>query len=275
MAASERTAVGLRVVLVMPEPRASEQLEAVLAAGHESVVLPFAVLEPLDAPNHAALAAESAAHDFVVLVSPYAVRRAIRVLRPVLARAGALAVVGPGSRSALLGLWPEGSCQPRVLVPEPGREDADGLLGLPEFARGSGRRVLVVRGEGGRRDWIETLRARGFSVHEVSLYGRRAISPARTAEATLRRWLAEAGAICFVVSTRSMADSLADWLRERVLLEQATRCVAWVPHRRIAESLEASGWQDARVAGGGRGLVAAAIESGTVESRSPNTEGHQ
>ncbi len=63
-----------------------------------------------------------------------------------------------------------------VLLPPQGRFDSEGLLAARPLAAGHirGRRVWIVKGEGGRRLLGDTLRRRGAIVSELDLYLRRA-----------------------------------------------------------------------------------------------------
>jgi uroporphyrinogen-III synthase len=57
------------------------------------------------------------------------------------------------------------------LVPEKGFTSED-LLAMSELQEVAGRRVLIIKGEGGRRLIADTLRARGAEVDEISVYRR-------------------------------------------------------------------------------------------------------
>ena len=52
------------------------------------------------------------------------------------------------------------------------RYDSETLLAMPELADMRGQRVLIVRGEGGRTLFAETLRARGAEVAFAEVYRR-------------------------------------------------------------------------------------------------------
>ena len=84
----------------------------------------------------------------------------------------------------------------REAVPDT-RFDSEGLLALPELNAVAGRRVVIFRGEEGRRLLAQTLAARGAQVHEVVCYRRRtAVDQAPR----LVAWLA-AGAIAVLTAT--------------------------------------------------------------------------
>jgi uroporphyrinogen-III synthase len=166
-------------------------------------------------------------YDWVVFVSPTAVQFGLAALRQIapasLAKINA-AAVGTGTASALH----TAGCG-NVVVSEAGA-DSEYLLALPEFADLSGRRVLILRGEGGRELIANTLRARGAQVDYAECY-RRACPV--TDPAPLREALAARRIQAVTVFSSETLDNLlrlggsaADSLRSLPL---------FVPHHRIAE----------------------------------------
>ena len=82
------------------------------------------------------------------------------------------------------------------ILPEQ-RFDSDGLLETPALQRVAGKKILIIRGEGGRELLAETLRQRGAEVHYAEAY-RRAI-PSEDPTPVLEQW--KHGAIDVVVVT--------------------------------------------------------------------------
>ena len=70
---------------------------------------------------------------------------------------------GPGTAEALAALGIAGARIPATTF------DSDGLLALPELAAPRGKRIVIFRGEGGREQLGDTLRARGATVDYVDL----------------------------------------------------------------------------------------------------------
>ena len=145
------------------------------------------------------------AWDLVIYISPNAVRFS-PPLSPTckLPAASRVAVVGRGSAKALeaAGVQPD-------LVPE--RFDSEGLLALPELSRVTGRRILIVRGEGGRPLLGDTLAQRGAEVHYAEVYRR--VRPMTDTAPLLARW----GRDVQVVTATSVEvlENLAVMLGER------------------------------------------------------------
>ncbi|WP_240648073.1 fused uroporphyrinogen-III synthase HemD/membrane protein HemX [Pararobbsia silviterrae] len=125
--------------------------------------------------------------------------------------------------------------------------------GLESFA---GKRVLLVRGDGGRELLADTLRARGADVDPVAAYRRSVPSPDPDALTRVRRWLADGGATWVVTSSEAVRnlETLAAIHfdeTERAALHRAP----WiVPHARIAETARACGFD--RVTTGAAGDAA-------------------
>lgn len=119
------------------------------------------------ADKHAARARLQTARtaDILVFVSANAVQYAFPLLPDQLPLNIDIAAVGRATAKALsdAGLDP-------TLLPE--RADSEGLLALPALTEVRGRRVVVVRGNGGRELLADTLRERGADVEQVEVYRR-------------------------------------------------------------------------------------------------------
>ena len=166
-------------------------------------------------------------YDWTVFVSPTAVQFGLAALRQIapasIAKINA-AAVGAGTASALR----TAGCR-NIIVPESGADSED-LLALPEFADLTGRRVLILRGEGGRELIADTLRARGAKVDYAECYRR--VCPA-TDPAPL---VAALAAHRIQAVTVFSSETLGNLLRLCDSAAPALRALPlFVPHRRIAE----------------------------------------
>lgn len=191
------------VLVTRPAAQSTELCRLLEASGLAPRLLPTLVIEPLDSAAPTATLRAALPCDIAIFISANAVRHAL----PVIAAAGGLpaqctvAAVGAASAAALhaAGFGP-------VLVPD-ARFDSEGLLALPELQQVAGRRVVILRGEEGRRLLAQTLAARGAQMHEVVCYRRRT----DTGQAPrLAAWLA-AGAIAVLTATsRAGYDALLE-----------------------------------------------------------------
>lgn len=153
---------GARVLVTRPAERA-EGLVAVLEdEGAEVIRFPVIAIEPLAA----ATAHDAARYDMALFVSPAAVEHGLRLARA--ATAPLVGAVGPGTAAALEHHGIEVAIRARL------RSDSEGLLEHPGLAadRVAGRRILIVRGEGGRAHLGASLMARGAAVDYAEVYRR-------------------------------------------------------------------------------------------------------
>jgi uroporphyrinogen-III synthase len=105
--------------------------------------------------------------DLCIFISPNAVSYTMRLLGEHSLPCGArLAAVGDATARAL-----QVAGYPVDLQP-PERFDSEGLLALPELADMAGRRVVIVRGVGGRALLGDALKARGADVVYAEVYRR-------------------------------------------------------------------------------------------------------
>ncbi|PSQ92841.1 MAG: uroporphyrinogen III synthase [Proteobacteria bacterium SW_6_67_9] len=168
---------GRRVLVTRPAERGEALALAIEAAGGSARRWPTIVIEPVASP---AIAAGGAwAYDVVLFVSPAAVAYGCAALGLERAVPPPIGVVGAATRAALSehGLG--------VAIEPEGSQDTPGLLRAPALAadRIAGRRVLIVRGEGGREDLAAALMARGATVDYAEVYRRRrpsGLDPAAT-----------------------------------------------------------------------------------------------
>ena len=197
-------------------------------------VIAFPALTIIDTQQPEALnqrLAEIEYYDWAVFVSPTAVQFGLAALRQIapasIAKINA-AAVGAGTASALR----TAGCS-NVIVSESGADSED-LLVLPEFTDLTGRRVLILRGEGGRELIAITLRARGAQVDYAECYRR--VCPVTDPAPLVAALAAQRIQAVTVFSSETLdnllrlCDSAADALRALPL---------FVPHGRIAEHAKA------------------------------------
>lgn len=154
-----------------PREQAGSLAQGIKALGGNVLLFPVLDIAPVWAPDRFDdVAARLGDFDLAFFVSPNAVRYGLDALLARRDWPGSLAVatVGKGSERALAErgfAW--------VVAPASGF-DSEAVLALPEFAADAirGRRVLVLRGDGGRDLLGETLRARGATVEYLSCYCR-------------------------------------------------------------------------------------------------------
>jgi uroporphyrinogen-III synthase len=219
----------VRVIVTRPAAQAADWVDHLRASAIDAVALPLIGIAPVTDPS-ALLAAWRglAQRDLVVFVSPNAAEQffALRphgVTWPAGPRAGS---PGPGTTRVLVGLG-----VPASAIVEPADDaaqfDSESLWARLRTQDWQGRRVLIVRGDGGR-DWLaQTLQAAGAQVEHVAAYRR--LAPALDSDhaALLRAALERPEAHLWFFSSSEAIDNLAaaplvsdaptDWARARAL----------------------------------------------------------
>jgi uroporphyrinogen-III synthase len=191
------------VLVTRPTDQAAPLCRLLEASGCTPLVLPTLAIEPLAPAEPTARLRAALPCDLAIFISANTVRHAL----PVIAAAGGLpvhcrvAAVGAASAAAL-----RAAGFGDVLVPAT-RFDSEGLLALPELGAVAGRRVVIFRGEEGRRLLAQTLAARGAHVHEVVCYRRRtAVDQAPR----LAAWLATGAVAVLTATSRAGYESLME-----------------------------------------------------------------
>jgi uroporphyrinogen-III synthase len=200
-------------LVTRPQPQADVWVKALQARGVQAEALPLLVIGP--APDLAAVARAQQAmvdQDVLMFVSPNAVEQFFAASRagwcwPVGAQALA---TGPGTVAALVaGGVPPGQISSPAL--DATQFDSESLWAQVRHQPWAGRRVTVVRGEGGR-DWLATtLTAAGAQVDFLQSYARRAPEPTSAFLASLSAWQQRQDA-CWLLSSSEAVDHLATLL---------------------------------------------------------------
>lgn len=240
------------VIVTRPAAQAAEWVAALTAAGHEAAAVPLLAIA--EAPDPAAVRAAWAdlvGDQLVMFVSPNAVTSFFAAAPGAAWPAGVLAgATGPGTSAAL-----RRAGVPEALIVEPGPAgpfDSEGLWAqLASRHRWAGTRVSVVRGEGGRDWFADTLRDQGAAVRFIEAYRR--VPPVLEAAAAvaLARALREPGQTWWLFSSSEAIGHLgalaphADWQAGRALathprIAAAARHLGFGEVREIAPGLPAA-----------------------------------
>jgi len=242
---------GAGVLVTRPAHQAARLCALVEAHGGRPVRFPaLEIHDPLDPGAAEDLLRAANAFDLVLFVSANAVERAAphlpRPLRP------ALGSVGDGTARALRAHGLDPTILPTTSA------DSEGLLALPALQAVRGRRILIVRGAGGRPLLGDGLRARGAEVHYAEVY-RRALPEAEVAP-LIASWPAQVRVV--VATSREIVENLFALLGDagRPLLEQTPLVV---PNHRTAAHARTLGIRHVVVAAGpgDETLVQAACEA--------------
>jgi uroporphyrinogen-III synthase len=229
----------MRVIVTRPAAQAREWVPRLRALGVDAVSLPLLGIEPAPEPESVRGAwTQLPGTALVMFVSANAVSGFFDARPPGIdwppdATAGS---TGPGTSAALRAA---GVPDPQIAEPDPaGPFDTEALWRRIAHRAWAGRRVLVVRGEGGR-DWLaEQLRQAGAEVGFVAAYRRVAPELQGDALRLVQAAAAEPAAHCWHFSSSEAIENLlracpqADWSGSR----------AMATHARIGETARRAGF---------------------------------
>lgn len=247
-----------RIVLTQPLPRVQELTRSLARRGHDVLALPFTRVAPRPLSG---LGDCLKRFQWVIAVSPAAVDALAEALGGVWPQPGPrLGLIGPGSLATLRASALSTLGEDRLLYRELRPYDARSLIDLPELADPSGQSLLVLRGEGGREDWIELLRERGARVETMALYDRLPVAPGQAERERLATWLQHHTSVCCVFTQTASIGSLCALPEARGLAGPGSASVALAIHERIAEAAHRAGFSKVRLIEPGESAIAAAIE---------------
>jgi uroporphyrinogen-III synthase len=235
-----RRLAGVGVLVTRPQAQSAELCRLLEAHGATTFAFPAITIDALATPpEFARRIGDPNAFDLVVFTSANAVRHGAALLGP--RRDRAIAAIGPATRRALdLAGYP-------VAITPRGGFDSEHLLAEPALRDLAGRRVLLVKGVGGRDLLARELAARGARVESLEVYRR---SPAAPEPARLRELedRLDAGALQVVTATSvEIATALLAISTPR--LRAVLARLHWLaPAGRVASALDALGVRGPRIA---------------------------
>ncbi|MFM0066722.1 fused uroporphyrinogen-III synthase HemD/membrane protein HemX [Paraburkholderia aspalathi] len=276
------------VVITRPAGQSNELIAQLAAAGVAVLDFPLIDIAPVtdEAPLRAALASLER-YALVVFVSPNAVDHAFARSDAIWPHALPIGVVGPGSVQALAR---HGVAAPAYTIISPpsvadddtARFDSEGLFAAIDTALGAtsleGKRVLIVRGDGGREWLADRLREAGAEVETVAAYRRLVPEPSIGGWARVHALLAGAPHAWLLTSSEG-ARNLHELAQEHLTAEEITQLKhanLVTPHPRIAQTARALGFDSITVSGAGDERIARALLAAvpTVVQPVPSNPAH-
>ena len=221
---------GRGILITRPREQAQGLAKLVEAAGGRAIVFP--AIEIQDVPLR-----KLAEFDLAIFVSPTAVKRALAAMK-----------WPPGAKAAALGRGTQRELERHgikgIIAPDAGA-DSEALLAVPELQRVAGRRIVILRGEGGRSLLGDTLAARGAQVEYAECYRR--VRP-QTDSGPLLTAFAKGAVHAVTVSSAEGLENLFEMLGT-VGREHLKKTPLFVPHPRIAAEARRLGLGEASVGG--------------------------
>jgi uroporphyrinogen III methyltransferase/synthase len=258
-------------VVTRPHGQSSELAARLAAEGIATFEFPLIEIAPAsdDAALRAALASLEH-YALVVFVSPNAIDHAFAKYDAIWPHALPIGVVGPGSVAALAR---HGVAAPAHRVVSPASEpdedgarfDSEALYAALEAELGAhaldGKRVLIVRGDGGREWLAQRLREAGAQVETAAAYRRGVPEPSIGAWERMHALLAGAPHAWLVTSSEGVRNlnALAQEHLSAAEIAALKRAQLVTPHARIAETARGLGFDSITMCGAGDEPMARAL----------------
>ncbi|PCI57675.1 MAG: uroporphyrinogen III synthase [Methylophilaceae bacterium] len=226
MVASPKLALAnIGVAITRPSNQARNLTQLIQAAGGNVISFPLIEIIPLE--DYTLFESDIAninEYDWIIFISSNAVQNSMpRLLKHDISNHLQFAAIGPVTAKALSKFGID-----NVLTPKD-RFDSESLLSLPALQDMQGKKVMIVRGIGGREVLANTLKSRGAKITFAECYQR--INPQTNCDVLMQACAKQQLHSIVVTSSEAMRHLLAlsgdaDWLKE------ITLCVN---HARVAE----------------------------------------
>ncbi len=217
------------IVNTRPEQQAKKLTQSLIKLGHRVIELPLIQIQPINFANKSSLQAQIDQSEMLVFVSKNAVDCFFRQFR---LKQQQLAVTGRASYHYL-----KQYCSNHILFPEAGSDSEallEQILQLPQKPR----KVMIVRGVGGREFLAQQLGLASIMVQYLEVYRRLAISWSHEDLANI--WQQP---IDFLLITSSEAAQYLCWLSQQYGLGQIMSTPIITIHQKIADKLVKMGFQ--------------------------------
>ncbi|MGO1793213.1 MAG: uroporphyrinogen-III synthase [Oceanisphaera sp.] len=214
-------------LVVRPEPQATSLSQALYAAGHQPVSTPLlSFIEGRELKQLPQLLGQLSEQDYVIAVSVHAVDFTDNALQQhqLTWPSAHYIAVGEATGNAFTKVGVTGAA-----VPDDPR--SEGIIALPGLEQLTGRRVVILRGDGGRHMIAPTLTDRGAHVDYCEVY-RRQYSPDPN-DSFVKSWQSKqvdsiiitSGGLLNHIVQLPTNDHAKDWLLSRVLIVPSIRVV--------------------------------------------------
>lgn len=214
------------VAITRPVGQANKLSQLIKNAGGHVISFPLIDIAPLDDYSQfEAVISNIAAYDWILFISSNAVQNSMpRLLAQGIPSHLKFAAIGPTTAQTLndFGIH-------QVLIPSGNRFDSESLLSLSEMLDMKGKRVLLVRGIGGRDVLANTLIERGAQVTFAECYQR--VNPQTNCD-VLAQAFGDGGLQALVITSSEAMRYLLAMADGDEWLKHVTLCVN---HARVAE----------------------------------------
>jgi uroporphyrinogen-III synthase len=226
---------GVGVLVTRPEQQAMPLCRLLEIQGASTLRFPAVDIRPIgNRRETSAQLGDLAQFDVIIFTSANAVRFGASLLDQ--KRELTLAAIGPATARALNHAGYRVSVQP----PPHETSDSEGLLRHPRLEHAAGRRILIIKGSGGRPFLAEELARRGAHVAAADVYQRVPTAPSAAVLASLLASFT-AGAVQVITATSLEIGGNLLGLATAALRREFERVHWLVPGERIAAGLRGLG----------------------------------
>ena len=248
---------GFGILVTRPARQAAAFAQKVGALGGTPVIFPaIAILPPADPAALGRAHDALSTFDIAIFVSANAVEYGAPDKRRWPVQLLVLAP-GPGTAEALAAVGIASARIPATTF------DSEGLLAMPELADVRGKRVLILRGDGGRAHLGDALAARGAQVDYVTCYRR---AKPQSGIAGLAEAFRDGRIDAVTITSGEGLDNLWSLADDAVHAAWRAR-PTFVPHARIAARAGDLGLSVIITGGGDAGLIAGLLEWAAAQPR--------
>lgn len=216
MPTGELNLANMGVAITRPINQAKTLTELIQTAGGNVISFPLIEITALnDYTQFEQIIADIASYDWIIFISSNAVQHSLpRLIKQGIPPHLQFAAIGPTTAQSLNAFGIE-----KVLIPKV-RFDSESLLSLPEMHSMQDKKVMIVRGIGGREVLANTLIKRGAQVTFAECYQR--INPQNNCNALAKAYKKGDLHAIVVTSSEAMRYLLAlagasDWLKQVIL----------------------------------------------------------
>jgi len=156
---------GLKVLVTRPQTQATVLSDLIAAQGGIAISFPVITIKKLAS----AVQADSKLSDAAMII--FVSRNAVNYFMADLDNKIQCIAIGKGTAEAMQEKGLRVDLQPEKSV------GSEGLLAIPELEDVSGKKIVIVRGKGGRELLADTLIARGATISYIEVYERCIASP--------------------------------------------------------------------------------------------------
>ncbi len=235
--AANNSLAGIGIAITRPIDQAKKLSALITEVGGTPILFPLIAITPLDDYSQfEAVISDIKDYDWAIFISSNAVQNGMpRLVKAGVAPSLKFAAIGPVTASELQSFGVKDVLTPLSHVQDGDKSkvrfDSESLLALPEMTNVFSKKILIVRGVGGRDVLAETLKARGAQVTFAECYQR--INPQTDCNLLAQLYAEKKLHSIVVTSSEAMRHLLdlagnADWLHNVTL---------FVNHPRIAELL--------------------------------------